>query len=212
MSISHNPPKSSNSLSNLSFSSATLFSFLSFSSIPCFSFIVFFSRITFLFLKYKAFCLLFDFLAKSRALSNFSFDNLSLHSLVLFLTYIMFPSYARSRAFGFNFIRRSNIPKSLSGSIFVVATLLVSSLSCMSSVPYFPFSVWSKSILSVTTSKPPKIISRHCFVISSISWEQGSISFTKVSSLLIKEGSQKDSPPRNPLQSSLHSLKNLVRF
>ena len=88
----------------------------------------------FLFLKYKAFFLLFAFLAKSRALSSFSFDNLPLHSLVLFLTYILF-------------MRRSNIPKSLPKSIFVVATFLVASLSCKFSVSYFPFCVIKKHSL-----------------------------------------------------------------
>ena len=116
---------------------------------------------------YTVFYLLFNFWPKSRAFPSFSFNNLPLHSLVLFLTYIMLPSYIKWRAFGFNFIRQSNIPKSLSRSIFVVTILWVSSLSYKFSVTYFPFSGWSNGILFLAISKSPEIISGHCFAISS---------------------------------------------
>ena len=112
-------------LSNLSFSSASLFSFFSFCSMLSFNYLFFLSKISFLFQKYEAFCLLLDFLANSRALSSSCGVNLFLHSFVLFLMYRMLPSYARSSAFGFSFISRSSMPKSLSDSTLVVATLFV---------------------------------------------------------------------------------------
>ena len=75
----HNPPKSSNCLSNLSFSSVSLFYFFSFCSMLSFDFLFFLSKINFLFHKYEVFCLLLDFLANSRALSSSSGVNLFLY-------------------------------------------------------------------------------------------------------------------------------------
>ena len=112
-------------LSNLSFSSASLFSFFSFCSMLSFNYLFFLSKISFLFQKYEAFCVRLDFLANSRALSSSCGVNLFLHSFVLFLMYRMLPSYARSSAFGFSFISQSSMPKSLSDSTLVVATLFV---------------------------------------------------------------------------------------
>ena len=90
----------------------------------------------FIFFVFEVQSLLFTFciFGKIKGFVQFSFDNLPLHSLVLFLTYILF-------------MRRSNIPKSLPESIFVVATFLVASLSCKFSVSYFPFCVIKKHSL-----------------------------------------------------------------
>ena len=112
MFISPSPPKSSNSLSNLSFTSASLFSFF-FLLHTLLKFHCFFSRIAFFVFEVQKLLLTFWFFSKIKGFAQFFFfDNLSLTrfiSNILNVTFIF-----RSMSFGFNFIRPSNIPKSLS--------------------------------------------------------------------------------------------------
>ena len=90
--------------------------------------------------------------------------------------------------------------QNLSDSTLMVATLLVSLTSSWSSaLSNLPCFVWSCNILLVATSNPAKINSTHHLVILSTSFEQGSKSFLKVSSLLINNESQKNEPSRKLL-------------
>ena len=59
---------------------------------------------------------------------------------------------------------------------------------------------------------PPNTIPKHCLVISCVYSLQGFKSFIKHSPLSMNDGSQKDSPLRNLMQSSLEDPKISKRF
>ena len=113
------------------------------------------------------------------------------------------------------FMSRSSMPKSLSNSTLVVATLSVWDQILQSRLlacPYFPSSEWSYKIRLVTIFNQPNTISKHFLVISCACSLQGSKSFIKHSALSMNDGSQKDSNLRNLLQSSLEDSRNSKRF
>ena len=118
---SHNPPKSSNFLSNLSLPSASIFSFFSLCSMLSFNCLFFLPKISLLFLKNEALCLLLEFGANSRTLCISSGVNLFLHWFVL----IYIGCCLHISDPGLLALASSSLASSLSDSTLVVANFFI---------------------------------------------------------------------------------------